>query len=262
MSDCESECGDYPEEYIDCDFLSDNEDTSTVSPNGVHKVAPLDTAIHIPEGMVVEAYRFSLPLEAIKWTDEKKFELAENYNKKFNVYKYIWAYESKDAKEIEHNPHLHMFCILKKPPPSTKCDFIKSQSKYIRKDMMGRLMYKPEKEVKNLSGYLAYIIKDMKYITNFTDREIEKIEKLKIDIQEDMSKTVRHKLLDKIKLLNERRDVENIWDMNTLADIIINIYIFDWDMEPPLHKIKNQALYVGRKLNIKLAMTEKIMFWQ
>jgi len=269
MSDCDECNSEEYEGYEDIDdsiinFIDSPNDEHLGRRDGVPKVAPLCPMI-IPDGMVIEAYRFSLPLEAITllWNENRIFELAYLYNKQFNVYKYIWAYEKKDTKESEYNPHLHMFCILKKPPRQTKCNFInKHLAPFIRKDSMGRLMYKPEKEVKNLSGYLAYIIKDSKYITNFTDREIEMIEKLKEDIQEDMKKCVRHKLLDKIKLLNERRDVENIWDMNTLADIITNIYIFDWDMEPPLHKIKSQALYVGRKLKIPLAMTEKIMFWQ
>jgi len=264
MSDCDCDTDEeFRQEYIDCDFIDSpyNNTTSAVPSDGVHKVAPPGT-VNIPENMEIEGYRFSLPLEAIKWTNEQRFKLARDYNKKFNVHKYIWSFEIKEKGDVENNPHLHMFCILKKPKKSTKCDFIKSLSNLIRKDSMGRLMYKPEREVKNTDSYLAYIIKDGNYITNFTEEEIEWIECRKEDIQEDMKKSVRHKLLDKITLLNARRDVENIWDMNTLADIIINIYIFDWDKEPPLHKVKSQALYVGRKLGIKLAMTEKIMFWQ
>jgi len=262
MSDCD-ECNS--EEYEGYEDIDDSIinfiDSPSERPCGVLKVAP-QCPIDIPEGMEIEAYRFSLPLEAIKWTNEQRFKLARDYNKKFNVHKYIWSFEIKEKGDVENNPHLHMFCILKKPKKSTKCDFIKSLSNLIRKDSMGRLMYKPEREVKNTDSYLAYIIKDGNYITNFTEEEIEWIECRKEDIQEDMKKSVRHKLLDKITLLNARRDIENIWDMNTLADIIINIYIFDWDKEPPLHKVKSQALYVGRKLGIKLAMTEKIMFWQ
>jgi len=263
MSDCDECNSDEYDGYEDIDDSIINfVDSPSERPCGVLKVAP-QCPIDIPEGMEIEAYRFSLPLEAIKWTKEKKFELAIKYNKKFNVHKYIWAYESKEKHDVENNPHLHMFCILKKPARSTKSDYItKDLNNYIRKDSMGRLMYKPEKKVKDLNAYLAYIIKESDYITNMTKKEIEYIENLKDEIQEDMKKCVRHKLLDKIKLINDKNPTENVWDMNTLCDIIINIYIFDWDMEPPLHKIKGQALYVGRKLKVPLAMTEKIMFWQ
>lgn len=267
ISDYDSDDCDIDDNINDdiiCDFI-DDETTEPVrpaspdDPEGSYKVGPLD----IPEGMIEQAIRFSLPLEAISWDRKHIFKLAYLYNKKFNVHKYIWSYETKNKGESEYNPHLHAYLILPLQKKSTKSDFInKVLSPFIRRDCEGRLMHKLEPEVLKLRNYQAYIIKDGNYIHNLEDKEIENIEKYKKEIIENMNKKTRHKLLEKIKLLNDKNPVENIWDLNTLSDIIINIYIFDWDMEPPLHKIKSQALYVGRKLNMKLAMSEKILFWQ
>jgi len=260
---------------INIDSLIVSESSSISSPNdtdGVHTVGPQN----IPKGMEEQALRFSLPLEAIKWDTEQIFKLAEMYNKKFNVHKYIWSYETKDKGDKENNPHLHCYLILPTQARSTKSDYItKVLHPFIRRDSKGRLMHTTEKEVLKLKSYQAYIVKDGKFISNFSNEEIEEIQNYDNEIKQDMKKSACNKLLDRIKELQDKKIKEwekstdenksgnppDIGDLNTICDIIINIYIFEWDKEPPLHKVKSQALYVGRKLGIKTALTEKILFW-
>jgi hypothetical protein len=215
----------------------------------------------IPPGMMTQAIRFSLPLEAIKWED--KFELARLYNNKFNVHKYIWAYESKDKKEKENNPHLHCYLILPTLSKSTKSDFINKKINHlIRRDSEGRLMHCQEKEILKLEQYQAYIIKDGNYITNFTKEEIEYVEAKKESIKEDCKLPAYKKLYNRIKEIRDHETEPNFWDLNAVCHSIIKIYIEEWDKPPPYYKLKEYALYIGYKMELPQAKNEvKAIFW-
>jgi len=245
--------------------------TSPDDPDGVLKVGPPD----IPPGMEIYGYRFSLPYEAIEWENEKRFEIMKLFNEKWKVYKYIWAYESKMDGSNEWNPHLHMYVICPNINKSTKCDWNKKIKHLVRLDALGRVMIKPETELINLERYQAYILKDGNYKTNFSKSEIAYIEDLKDKIKEDIKKSVAEKLLDRVKEIQDKKikaweesieenksgNCPDIGDLNTICDIIINIYIFEWNKPPPLSRIKEYGLFVGRKMGIKQAMAEKILFW-
>jgi len=259
---------------LNIDSLNKSESPSITSPDdpdGVLKVGPPD----IPPGMEVYGIRFSLPHDAITWENEKRFEIMELFNKKWKVYKYIWAYESKIDGSSEWNPHLHMYVICPTINKSTKSDWYKKIKHLVRLDAKGRVMIRPEAELINLERYQAYILKDGNYKTNFDESQIAYIEDLKDKIKQDIKKSVGNKLLDRVKELQEIKikaweestdenksgNPPDIGDLNTICDIIINIYIFDWDKPPPLSKIKEYGLFVGRKMGNKHAMAEKILFW-
>lgn len=267
MSDYESDDCDIDDNINDeiiCDFI-DDETTEPVrpaspdDPEGSYKVGPLD----IPEGMIEQAIRFSLPLEAISWDRKHIFKLAYLYNKKFNVHKYIWSYETKNKGESEYNPHLHAYLILPLQKKSTKSDFInKVLSPFIRRDCEGRLMHKLEPEVLKLKNYQAYIIKDGNYIHNLEDKEIENIEKYRKEIIENINTKSYHKLYNKIKIIKDDINNKDFFDLNHICHLIIKIYIDEWDKPPPYYKLKEYALYIGWKLNVVKAKDPKLMFWE
>jgi len=244
--------------------------------DGSYKVGPASPTI--PIGMEESALRFSLPYGAENWSHKQRFEIAHLFNEKFKITKYIWSFEKLDEKDKMFNPHLHCYLISPKISKSTKSDFIKSIKHLIRADAKGRTMTNAQDELKKIKNYKAYIIKDGDYITNYSDEEIEEIEKLKDDIQDNQKLRVEHKLL---KIVQDRQDIldeaysklsdeekelntksyEVFTDLNDLTDVLINIYVFDWDKSPPLNKIKEYAIFVGRRMNNNVCMRQRIVFW-
>jgi len=250
--------------------------TSPDDPDGSYKVGPEPPVL--PPGMEEQALRFSLPLAAIKWNKEEIFKLAEMYNKKFKVHKYIWSYESKDTGDKENNPHLHCYLILPIQKKSTKSDYItKVLYPFIRRDVDGRLMHRQEPEVIKLKSYKAYIIKDNLYITNYTDEELEEIIKIRDDIKANQKLRVEHKLLliiqDKQKKLEEayskltddekimNTKIYDVGDLNDIYHLILKIYCLEWNKAPPLNLCRNYAVYVGMNMGITQALRPQTVFW-
>jgi len=246
--------------------------TSPDDPDGSYKVGPLD----IPVGMEEQALRFSLPLEAIKWDDKQIFKLAEMYNKRFNVHKYIWSYETKDKGDKENNPHLHCYLILPTQSKSTKSDYItKVLHPFIRRDSKGRLMHTTEKEVLKLKSYQAYIIKDGFFITNLSDKELKEIEDFRDEIKESQKMRTEDKLLKIIKDKEDKliKDWEEstkedkpghspcIGDLNDIYHLIIKIYCLEWKKAPPLNLCRNYAIYVGINMNNYHALRPQTIFY-
>jgi len=248
--------------------------TSPDDPDGSYKVGPLD----IPAGMEEQALRFSLPLEAIKWDDKQIFKLAEMYNKRFNVHKYIWSYETKDKGDKENNPHLHCYLILPTQSKSTKSDYItKVLHPFIRRDSKGRLMHTTEKEVLKLKSYQAYIIKDGFFITNLSDKELKEIEDFRDEIKESQKMRTEQKLLliiqDKQKKLEEayskltdeekimNTKIYDVGDLNDIYHLILKIYCLEWNKAPPLNLCRNYAVYVGMNMGITQALRPQTVFW-
>jgi len=259
---------------IDSNLLSSSPSQAPDDSDGSYKVGPV-----CPDGMHEYALRFSLPHGAEKWDNEHRFKLAKMFNKHFKVHSYIWSFELKDEKETSFNPHLHAYLIAPYISSSTKSDYIKKVLyPFIRPDALGRTMTNEQKELKKNKNYKAYIIKDGNYITNYTTEEMEEIIELKDEIQDSQKMRVEHKLLkiikDKQAVLDEAyskltqdekdyntKSYEVFTDLNDLCDVIINIYIFDWDKSPPINKIKEYSLFVGRRMNNNICMRQKILFW-
>jgi len=246
--------------------------TSPDDPDGSYKVGPLD----IPAGMEEQALRFSLPLEAIKWDDKQIFKLAEMYNKRFNVHKYIWSYETKDKGDKENNPHLHCYLILPTQSKSTKSDYItKVLHPFIRRDSKGRLMHTTEKEVLKLKSYQAYIIKDGFFITNLSDKELKEIEDFRDEIKESQKMRTEDKLLKIIrdkenKLIKDWEESTKedkpgnppcIGDLNDIYHLILKIYCLEWNKAPPLNLCRNYAVYVGINMNNYQALRPQTVFY-
>jgi hypothetical protein len=248
--------------------------SSPDDPDGSYKVGPEPPVL--PPGMEEQALRFSLPLAAIKWNKEEIFKLAEMYNKKFKVHKYIWSYESKDTGDKENNPHLHCYLILPIQKKSTKSDYItKVLYPFIRRDVDGRLMHRQEPEVIKLKSYKAYIIKDNLYITNYTDEELEEIIKIRDDIKANQKLRVEDKLLKIIqdkenKLIKDWEESTKedkpghppgIGDLNDIYHLIIKIYCLEWKKAPPLNLCRNYAVYVGINMNNYHALRPQTIFY-
>ena len=244
--------------------------------DGSYKVGAVKS--DIPDGFFEYALRFSLPHGAETWTNEKRFELAKLFNKKFNVRNYIWSFELKDDKETCYNPHLHAYIIAPRITSSTKSDWIKKNSKLIRPDALGRTLTNEQSELKKRKNYKAYIIKDGNYITNYTDEEMDEIIKLKEDIQESQKMRTEDKLLkiiqeqekklhEKYDLLTEEQKEMNtkiyeIGDLNDIYNRIIKIYCLEWKKAPPLSKCKDFSMYVGINMNNPHAMRPQSVFWE
>lgn len=288
--DTDEYCDERSREYYlemedECEFIDSPLDnhlvssSSTISSSddsdGSYKVGPSQS--DIPFGMSEYALRFSLPHGAENWNHKKRFEIAYLFNEKFKIHKYIWSFEKLDEKDKMFNPHLHCYLISPKISKSTKSDFIKSINHLIRTDAKGRTMTNAQDELKKIKNYKAYIIKDGDYITNYSEEEIEEIEKIKDDIQENQRLRVEDKLLQIIqdkqnkldeaysKLTQDEKDINTkkyqIGDLNDIYHLILKIYCLEWKKAPPLNLCKNYAMYVGINMGIEQALRPQNVFW-
>jgi len=260
---------------MDNNILSSCPTQASDDSDGSYKVGPASPTI--PVGMEENALRFSLPYGAENWSHKKRFEIANLFNEKFKIHKYIWSFEKLDEKDKMFNPHLHCYLISPKISKSTKSDFIKSIKHLIRTDAKGRTMTNAQDELKKIKNYKAYIIKDGDYITNYSEEEIEEIEKLKDDIQENQKLRVEDKLLQIIqdkqnkldeaycKLTQDEKDINTkkyqVGDLNDIYHLILKIYCLEWKKAPPLNLCKNYAMYVGMNMGIEQALRPQNVFW-
>ena len=258
---------------IDSCDISSSPSQAPDDSDGSCKVGPVSPAI--PAGMEENALRFSLPYGAENWSHKKRFEIAYLFNAKFKITKFIWSFEKLDEKDKSFNPHLHCYLISLPIHKSTKSDFIKSIKHLIRPDAKGRTMTNAQDELKKIKNYKAYIIKDGDYITNYSDEEIEEIEKLKDEIQENQKLRVEDKLLKIIRdkennLIKEWEESTKedkpghppaIGDLNDIYHLIIKIYCLEWKKAPPLNLCRNYAVYIGINMNNYHALRPQTIFY-
>lgn len=211
-------------------------------PNGAYKVGPSPP--------VKLSVRITLEEKDVK----KGFKLAKLYNEKWNVINYLWSYELSD-KDV---PHLHGYVeMTNKPAKASMSDWMKT----VKYKKQGDSTYWHD-NTKDFLKHNSYILKDGEYITNLDEDTINKILEKIDETKKSMNSKAYHKLLQilepKIRELEEehrkyyKKEVEI--QLAEISQMIMDVYINEWDKPVPFYKLKEYTLYVAQKLN--LAETE------
>lgn len=191
---------------------------------------------------------------------ETSVKMADEFTKKFSPVEYAYSYEEKGD-----NLHMHgHLCYYDNevPKKQTLSDFFKKHN------LIG--LYYHKELTKEPQNNLLYVMKDLDIIKhNLALEYYEVLMKSTQRINEDKKKHARHKLLDIIKQEHlsfiekgplqgtEPIDLQNYDDYyqaapyRHLSDItkrIVNIYVQDYDKEPPLSHIRGYVLYIAEIL--------------
>lgn len=230
MSDCISIVSEGDLEYDQIDFIEEGGEARAT--RGLFTVDP---------PAICYLGRFSLK------KDNKHYakSISIIYEGKWGIKdkKYIFAYEiSKDGV-----PHVHFICYHNKPyASSTMSDFWKKTD--IRENSGS--WHKIAKTNEDIKKYLLYTIKDNDIIyTNLTTEEIQHLKDENDEIKEDMERSALDKVLfrlsKKIKLYNIK-----INHLSTIAQMIHNIYVNEYDKAPPIIHMRAWCLYCWDKLDL------------
>lgn len=200
---------------------------------------------------------------------EEADKLLDKFVEKFKPITYVFSYE-----EVEDNHHIHGHLEYDSVPKrQTISDFFK------RHNLSG--CYYHKELDKDPINNLLYVLKDLDIIDhNLEDERYNTLIEATKRINEDKKKQARHKLLEIIEadlkpyLLKEPKQKENEtmdqyeeyleehfkWSneapyisLACIAKRIMNIYINDYDKEPPLAHMKGYVLYIATKIAPKLA---------
>lgn len=188
--------------------------------------------------------------------ERKKIEkIIPIFLEKFKPITYVFSYEEKGDN---HHVHAHLE-YENVPKKQTLSDFM-SKNGFKEK-------YYHQKLDKEPLNNLLYVLKDLDIITHNLEEERYKalIETTK-RINEDKKKNARHKLyeiirkkmqdyLDKKPNYEENKEAYEEWAdnppftyLNDIADYIIDIYVIQYDKEPPLSHLKGYVLYIFKML--------------
>ena len=186
--------------------------------------------------------------------------LIEKFLDAFLPALYVFAYEEKDAN---HHIHAHLEYNENKgvPAKQTISDFFK------KNNLQGKYYHKSVKKDDNSN--LLYVTKDLNILRhNVAELAMDEILNKTKAINKDKKLHARHKLLERVKAsqqlyLDELAQLgvtdENEFTLLTvppppfakLADsavFIMNIYVDEYDKEPPLAHMRGYVLYIATKL--------------
>jgi len=173
---------------------------------------------------------------------------------------YVFAYEEKDSN---HHIHAHLEYNENKgvPKKQTLSDFFK------KNNLQGKYYHKSVKKDDNSN--LLYVTKDLDILKhNVAELAMDEILNKTKAINKDKKLHARHKILEKVravqlKYLDELKQLaitadnefppENIptppfCKMSDIAVFIMNLYIDEYDKEPPLAHMRGYVLYIATKL--------------
>lgn len=176
---------------------------------------------------------------------------------KFKPIKYIVSEEV--SKEGVYHLHAHLE-YKDVPKRQTLSDFFKR---------MDKTTYYHKNVTKDNDSNILYVIKDLKIkiYNGFTQEELNEYKQQTEEINEDKKKDVRKKILDayRKKLIDEDAKKEEMDELQIseldkkfhdkyltlryICQFICELYIHEWDKEPPLNRLKAYALYVAEKIS-------------
>jgi len=186
--------------------------------------------------------------------------LIEKYLDAFHPMLYVFAYEEKDDN---HHIHAHLEYNENKgvPAKQTISDFFK------KNNLQGKYYHKSVKKDDNSN--LLYVTKDLDIIRhNVAELKMDEILNKTKAINKDKKLHARHKMLERVRAaqqeyLNELAKLGASEDfefppedslimpfakMSDIAIFIMNIYINEYDKEPPLAHMRGYVLYIATKL--------------
>lgn len=178
--------------------------------------------------------------------------LVNNLFNNKTLKKYIKKYLVFHEISVKGQSHIHCRMELTE---SYETNFKKRLSEFIKK-------MREDKLVKGTPGYNqsneidkdkneAYTAKDEDLLlTNYTDEELDNIKEYVRETKESMKKNTINKIIDYYKKLPEDEKIK-INDALKIMKFIDNIYINEWDKEPPNSgRLRCITLAVMKKLHI------------
>jgi len=172
---------------------------------------------------------------------------------------YVFAYEEKGDN---HHIHAHLEYNENKgvPAKQTISDFFK------KNNLQGKYYHKSVKKDDNSN--LLYVTKDLDILKhNVAELEMDEILNKTKAINKDKKTHARHKMLERVRAsqqlyLDELAQLATVNDnefpaalppppfakLSDIAIFIMNIYIDEYDKEPPLAHMRGYVLYIAQKL--------------
>jgi len=172
---------------------------------------------------------------------------------------YVFAYEEKGDN---HHIHAHLEYNENKgvPAKQTISDFFK------KNNLQGKYYHKSVKKDDNSN--LLYVTKDLDILKhNVAELEMDAILNKTKAINQDKKTHARHKMLERVRAsqqlyLDELAQLATVNDnefpdalppppfarLSDIAVFIMNIYIDEYDKEPPLAHMRGYVLYIATKL--------------
>jgi len=203
-----------------------------------------------------------------KWSEIEK-GLIRDFLTKFEPATYVFSEEVSKQDVIHIHGHIEYEDV---PSKSTLSDLFK------RYKLSG--LYYHKQLVKDKQNNLLYVCKDLNIkLHNLEQYELDEIISKTTQINEDKKKETRHKLLDlyekwffeigkqyiEIKEceITLTKEIEYkltefntyINELDNIAMFINDLYINEWDKEPPLAHLTGYVLYIASKMNNKLNYT-------
>lgn len=179
-------------------------------------------------------------------------KIIQEFIVKFRPITYVFSYE-----EVEDNHHVHAHLEYENvPKKQSLSDFMSKKGfkgKYYHKEL--------DKEPIN---NLLYVLKDLDIICHNLEQErYEQLIQTTKRINEDKKKNARHKIYElaykkfityidnmpesSLAEFKDYREKQPFKSLSQITDFIIQLYVLDYDKEPPLSHIRGYVLYIAQK---------------